>query len=222
ATIVVGIGYPDGSPWRRRTADLTPSMPTGANLADVENEEGGPVKPGSYGDAEGFHRFMTEELRPILIQHFHASPTNQSLMGYSLGGLFALNVLFRHPDSYRSYVIGSPSIWWNDREVLKHEAAFSALVRSGKVAPRILITSDEWEQSEEAPYLPASGPERVKALAEMREAAMVDNAHALATRLKSLKGSSSYEVAYALFPEETHLTGVAAATSRGVTFVTSK
>ncbi|HEY0784937.1 MAG TPA: hypothetical protein VGD62_03640 [Acidobacteriaceae bacterium] len=101
--------------------------------------------------------------------------------------------------------------------MLKGESAFTALVRAGKVAPHILITSGEWEQSEGCPTLHSPG--RQEALAHMREDRMVDNARYLATRLKSLKGSSSYEVRYTLFPEETHVSGMAAATSRGVTFV---
>ncbi|HEY0784936.1 MAG TPA: alpha/beta hydrolase-fold protein [Acidobacteriaceae bacterium] len=70
----------------------------------------GPVRSGDYGGAEGFHRFLTEELSPLIVQSFGANPGNQSPMGYSFGGLYALHVLFEHPDSYRSYVIGSPSI----------------------------------------------------------------------------------------------------------------
>jgi predicted alpha/beta superfamily hydrolase len=90
---------------------MTPSPPTGATLTQVEKDYG-PAKPDAYGDAEGFHRFMTEELRPLIAQSYRTDPKNQSLMGYSLGGLFALHVLFQHPQSYQGYVIGSPSIWW--------------------------------------------------------------------------------------------------------------
>jgi hypothetical protein len=89
-------------------------------------------------------------------------------------------------------------------------------------APRILITSDQWEQSEEAPDVPRSGEARTKALADMAAFRMVDNARELASRLKALPGGAGYEVRYTLFPEETHLTGIPAATSRGVAFVESR
>jgi predicted alpha/beta superfamily hydrolase len=219
--VLIGIGYPEGNPFLRRNPDLTPSMPSGSTLVDAK-ETWGPVKSGAFGDAEGFHRFLMEELRPIVTQAYKTDPKNQSLMGYSLGGLFALHVLFQHPDSYRSYVIGSPSIWWNDREVLKDEAAFKDLVRAGKVAPRILITSDEWEQFEGSPDLPPPGPKREEVLADLRKSKMVDNARDLATRLTALKGNADYKVHYTLFREETHLSGLPAATSRGVAFVAEK
>ena len=149
---------------------------------------------------------------------YPADAADQSLMGYSLGGLFALRVLFHHPEAYRTYVVGSPSIWWNQREVLGDEAAFAAAVRAGKTAPRILVTSDRWEQDSHSPEIPASGAERAAALKEMDGARMVDNARELASRLASLHGGKDYRVRYVLFPEETHLTGMPASGSRGLVF----
>ncbi len=216
--MVVGIGYYSGNPFLRRNADLTPSRPTGHTLTEME-ESFGPAKPGDYGDAENYYRFLTKELRPIIDNSFSGNPQKQSLMGYSFGGLFALHVLFHHPNSFQTYVVGSPSIWWNDREVLKNEAAFRALVTAGKTAPRILITSNEWEQFAGSPSLPPPSAERHPVLAENTRERMVDNARDLANRLKALKGSKGYEVRYTLFPQETHLSGWAGAISRGITFV---
>jgi pimeloyl-ACP methyl ester carboxylesterase len=162
---------------------------------------------------------MTEELRPVIARLYPVNSADQSLMGYSFGGLFTLHVLFAHPTAYRTFIAESPSIWFNDREVLKGESAFSEAVRGGKAAPRILITSDRWEQSDQSPELPPSGEARAKALSEMGRFRMVDNARDLADRLKALPGGKGYEVRYALFPDETHLTGSPAATSRGVAFV---
>jgi predicted alpha/beta superfamily hydrolase len=216
--LVVGIGYPNTmATMVLRGRDMTPSKPDAVSLAIVT---GG--KPDDFGGADDFHRFMMEELRPLIARMNKADPADQSLMGYSLGGLFTLHVLFNHPDAYRTYVVGSPSIWWNGREVLKDEAAFEDKVSAGKVAPRILITSDEWEQSESSPDVHASGEARAKDLKEMNAAQMVDNARALATRLNAVKSGPGYEVRYVLFPQETHQTGIPASTSRGVAFVIGK
>lgn len=57
------------------------------------------------------------------------------------GGLFALGVLFDHTDAYCTIVAGSPSIWWNERELLQNEARFAAAVKAGKVSTPLLITS---------------------------------------------------------------------------------
>jgi uncharacterized protein len=173
----------------------------------------GPIKAADYGGAEGFHRFMMEELRPRITGLYRVNPHNQSLIGYSLGGLFVLHVLLEQPDAYRSYVVGSPSIWWNDKEVLRDEAKFISAVRAGKAAPRILITSNEWEQFKGAPGLK---PDDLKAMKADR---MVDNARELGSRLQAIKGPAGYDVRYFLFFQETHLSGAPAAASRGMAFI---
>ncbi|WP_394762402.1 alpha/beta hydrolase [Phenylobacterium sp.] len=216
AAIIVGVAYPNAiATMSLRNRDLTPSQPT-----PWTESVGGFPSPNAkdFGGADDFHRFMMEELRPRIATAYPADAADQSLMGYSLGGLFALRVLFHHPEAYRTYVVGSPSIWWNQREVLGDEAAFAAAVRAGKTAPRILVTSDRWEQDSHSPEIPASGAERAAALKEMDGARMVDNARELASRLASLHGGKDYRVRYVLFPEETHLTGMPASGSRGLVF----
>lgn len=39
-------------------------------------------------------------------------------MGNSLGGLFAAYVLFTQPDLFSSYIIGSPSVWFDNEVIL--------------------------------------------------------------------------------------------------------
>jgi predicted alpha/beta superfamily hydrolase len=213
AVLIVGIGYPDSSAAQLlRSRDLTPSEPKGASREVLERLYG-PIKPGDYGGAEAFHQFMMQELRPLIMRLYAVDPHKQSLMGYSFGGLFVLHVLFEQPDAYNSYVVGSPSIWWNDREVLKGEAGFASAVRAGKAAPRILVTSNEWEQFEGASGLP---PEQVKILKLVR---MVDNARELESRLQAIQGSTGYDVQYFLFLHETHGSGIPAAASRGIAFI---
>ena len=46
-------------------------------------------------------------------------------MGTSLGGLFALYVLFSQPDTFRCYVVGSPAVWWDDEVILRLEKDFA-------------------------------------------------------------------------------------------------
>ena len=216
AAVIVGVAYPNALATESlRNRDLTPTQPT-AWTASLEGLQNPQAK--DFGGGDDFHRFMMEELRPRIAAASPVNAADQTLMGYSLGGLFALGVMFHHPEAYRTYVVGSPSIWWNQREVLGGEAGFAAAVRAGTAAPRILITSDRLEQDSHSPEIPASGPARVAALKELEGARMVDNARELADRLAALHGSKDYKVRYVLFPEETHLTGMPAAGSRGLAF----
>jgi hypothetical protein len=201
--LVVGVGYPDVmATMGLRTRDLTPYVPNATTLGKV------PVKPEEWGGGEAFHQFMMQELRPNIESRVAVDKNDQSLMGYSLGGLFALHVLLSSPQSYQSYVIGSPSVYWNGKQVLQDLPSFTQQVRDGKVSPRVLITSDEWEQSAKSRSL----PERFR---------MVDNAREVAKTLRKIKGTNGYRVDYALFSNETHNSGIPASTSRGVAFVES-
>src|SRR5215813_2196734 len=130
-SVIVAIGYasPDRLAWMKlRTGDLTPTAPK----ADAAS----PVDTAGSGNAEKFYKFITEELRPALAAIAPLDPADQTLYGHSLGGLFTLHVLFSHPNSFRTFVASSPSIWWDNRSVLKEEAGFVSAVSAGKYSPR--------------------------------------------------------------------------------------
>lgn len=214
--LIVAVAYPGANALQTqslRNRDLTPSQPDAASKAVML---GAAVKPEDFGGGAGFYRFLTEELRPVVESRFPANPKDRTLMGYSLGGLFTLHALFEHPTDFRTFVVGSPSIWWNGREVLKGEAAFAQAVTSGRAAPRVLMTSAGWEQDEHMiPHGMAKSDAMMKLVGDAR---MVDNARELADQLKALKGGPAYRVRYAVFDSETHNSGIPAATARGVEF----
>jgi predicted alpha/beta superfamily hydrolase len=210
--LIVAIAYatPDPNAWMKlRTGDLTPTAPP--------KSENDPVDVGGSGNAESFYHFITDELRPALTAVAPMDPADQTLYGHSLGGLFALHVLFTHPNAFRTYVASSPSIWWDHRSVLKEEAGFVAEVNAGKCSPRLLILSAGQEQTIPTGPLPEGTTlEQMKKL--IPEARMIDNARELADRLRDLKGKPPYEVSFHLFEGESHSTVIPASISRGLDF----
>ena len=214
--VIVGVGYSDpAAALVMRNRDLTPSEPTeaGRKLGLL-----GEVKPGDYGGGAAFAQFMTAELKPVIAALAPVDANAETLMGYSYGGLFTLGMLFKNPAAYETYVIGSPSIWWNEREVLDGEQAFAQRVRSGEVSPRVLLTSGELEQDPDSVKLPSDPAQRAGVIDAIAREKMVENAKALAGRLQSIKGSAGYRVEYVVFDGETHLSGIPAAVSRGYFF----
>jgi len=214
--LVVGVGYPvedDFSPVFLRNRDLTPATETD----DLPRHSAAPPpRPEDYGGAEAFYRFLTEELRPAIAAAFPVDPADQSLYGHSLAGLFALGVLFGHPEAFRTFVVSSPSIWWNRRAVLAGEAAFAAKVEAGEAAPRVLVMVGEHE--EQVPETPLPGMTRAEMETLMAESRMVGNAADLAARLAAIQGGPGYQVRYQLFQDEDHLTVLPASISRALTF----
>lgn len=79
--------------------------------------------PNSGGSAK-FIAFMGKELQPYINKHYRTNASN-TLIGQSLGGLLAAEVLFTKPTLFDKYIIVSPSLWWNDGWLLKQEPAIA-------------------------------------------------------------------------------------------------
>jgi len=196
--IIVGIGYPTDDPGeviRRRAFDLTPSVSRT------------PV-PGisSSGGGDAFLRVIEDEIKPFVMSRYNVDRTRQTIYGQSIGGLMVLRVLFRNPAAFSTYIVSSPSIWFNDREVLDDEAAFSKRAGSGELRLKILITSAAEEQYR------GNDP---KLLAADRR--MVDNASELSARLARLN-PSSVTIVRTIFEGENHGSVPPASLTRGLRF----
>jgi predicted alpha/beta superfamily hydrolase len=110
--LIAGVGYPvedfaETLEVRRR--DLTPT-PDRDDLAEGPRSEEAPRS----GQADEFLRFLREELFPTIEGRYHVDSGDRGLLGVSFGGLFAVYALFTDPSAFRRYVIGSPSLWWDD------------------------------------------------------------------------------------------------------------
>ena len=108
-TIIVGIANVD----RRR--DFT--FPTkNAALKKTYPTTGGSAK---------FIDFVEKELQPYINANYKLNDTSY-LIGQSLGGLMATEILLKKPDLFTNYIIVSPSLWWDDESLLKEAPALLA------------------------------------------------------------------------------------------------
>ncbi len=99
--IVVAIGYGND-----RALDYTPT---------VVNQRG--------GGAENFMRFLKEDLIPRM-EHDYAADTlrdNRIILGHSYGGLLAAYAFTQDNAVFGSYLMLSPSIWYDNEIILKLE-----------------------------------------------------------------------------------------------------
>lgn len=72
----------------------------------------------SSGHAQKFIQFIAQELQPFVEAQFKTSQT-KTIIGQSLGGLLATEILFKAPHLFNHYIIVSPSLWWNDEKILE-------------------------------------------------------------------------------------------------------
>lgn len=140
--IVVGIGYPTEAPFSpHRFYDYT--------MAQTDQEM--PFKPDGkpwpkQGGASEFLSFIEEELKPKIHQTLKVDSNKQTIFGHSLGGLFVLYTLFTSPRSFQSYIAGSPSLHWNERNILAKERSFMARLEREAIHAKLLIGIGELEK----------------------------------------------------------------------------
>jgi hypothetical protein len=65
-----------------------------------------------------FLEFIQSELIPRVEQTYRTAPY-RVFIGHSLGGITAINALYTMPQTFNAYVAIDPSLWWDDRVLLK-------------------------------------------------------------------------------------------------------
>ena len=116
-TIVVGIANID------RKRDFTYKSSNKIDLKEL---------PTSGGSAN-FIQFIANEVQPLIEVNFRTNKT-KTLIGQSLGGLLATEILLKFPSLFNHYIIISPSLWWNDESLLAENPVKSTPPKSIYIA----------------------------------------------------------------------------------------
>lgn len=69
------------------------------------------------GKSAAFISFIEKELQPYIDSNFNTS-SSKTIIGQSLGGLLATEILLKKPNLFDHYIIVSPSIWWDNESLL--------------------------------------------------------------------------------------------------------
>jgi predicted alpha/beta superfamily hydrolase len=109
--IFVGISQPgDGHDWATaRTRDFTPARPTD----DHTKQHTYTSAIDQAGGALQFINFLKVELVPRIESDYPVDPSRRGFLGYSLGGLLGVQLLMSDPGFFDHYLLGSPSMWFN-------------------------------------------------------------------------------------------------------------
>jgi uncharacterized protein len=145
--IVVGIGYAeDADPieafresFTRRNIDLTPVRDEDEEKSMEEQHK----RPTPTGDAGNFHKFIKDELIPVVEKEYRADPSRRILVGHSYGGLFAAFALFEAPDLFDTLIVGSPTPYGN-RFTFQREEAFAK--EHKKLPAKVYLYVGEFEE----------------------------------------------------------------------------
>jgi len=168
-SIVVGIANVD----RRR--DFT--FPTSV----IDDQEKYPTA----GHSDLFIQFIEKELQPYIESKYKANDS-KTIIGESLGGLLATEILLKHPTLFDHYVIISPSLWWNKGSLLNQPGE---ILEAKYSLPTVVYIGVGKEG------LTPSDPPRM----------MEVDANLLAEKIKNSK-SKSVQVYFDYLPAENHAT----------------
>jgi predicted alpha/beta superfamily hydrolase len=104
--IIVGVSYSIGSRGSSsRVRDYTPAK------ADSWKME--------TGNASNHLHFFKKDVFPFIESKYRTEPENRIFIGNSLGGLFGAYILLKAPDTFSSYILGSPSVWFHSNYLLQ-------------------------------------------------------------------------------------------------------
>ena len=69
------------------------------------------------GHSDRFIAFLGKELQPYIQKKYKTNLT-KTIIGQSLGGLLAAEILLKQPNLFDKYIIVSPGLWWNNGSLL--------------------------------------------------------------------------------------------------------
>ena len=75
------------------------------------------------GGSAAFIQFLADELQPFIAKQYRTDGSSM-IIGQSLGGLLATEVLLTRPELFDTYLIVSPSLWWDDASMIAGAGEF--------------------------------------------------------------------------------------------------
>jgi uncharacterized protein len=111
--VVIGLGYAEGESLEdSRRRDYTPTpQPSSGHV---------------YGQSDAYQTYLKGVVIPFVEMRYHTDPARRIFWGHSYGGLLAATMLFDQPGLFQTYIIGSPSLWYDNHAILTQEKQFAA------------------------------------------------------------------------------------------------
>jgi predicted alpha/beta superfamily hydrolase len=116
------------------TGDVAPLIIVGIyNIGKSRINEYTPTEAPKLGGgrADRYAKFLVQEVMPFIQQQYRvlADPSSTGIGGSSLGGLLSLYLGLKMPQTFGKIAALSPSVWWNQRVILRFAAAASVSPR---------------------------------------------------------------------------------------------
>lgn len=136
--IVVGVSYSKGDDRTiSRTRDYTPTYsprePNGHSSAARKVS----------GHAKEYTSFLADQVIPLLQNSYRVDASNKIFIGHSFGGLLGSYILVNRPEVFDHYIIGSPSLWYDNKVIFEMEKQYAKKHTSLKANVMIYVDDDD-------------------------------------------------------------------------------
>lgn len=193
--ILVGLSYAkgeDGMVSRRR--DYTPTA-RGPSTAPADAR---------HGEALQYRDFLRETVLPYVDAKWRTRPDRRIYVGHSYGGLLGAQILLTQPDMFSGYVLGSPSLWFDKRHLLRETPGLLAQRKS--LDAKVFMYVGEFEEL------------RPGAARYQQEVDMVRDNHAFADMLRA-KAFPGLKLQSVVLPDEDHLSVAPRGFTKGLLYL---
>jgi hypothetical protein len=107
------------------------------------------------GGSEKFIRFIATELQPMIAREYKTQP-KRTLIGQSMGGLLATEILFKNAGLFEDYIIVSPSLWWDEQRMIDAREDYLKKLKGSKMRVYLCLGKEHPVMHEVADKLNAS------------------------------------------------------------------
>lgn len=118
--ILVGLPPQQGLTSKQsRSRDYTPTRPVRRADDDYSDDV-------TYGGAAHYRDFLAAHVLPAVDARYRTDPARRTFAGHSYGGLFGSYVLLTRPEMFQTYILSSPSLWFDQHVIDQVEQRYAA------------------------------------------------------------------------------------------------
>jgi predicted alpha/beta superfamily hydrolase len=96
-----------------------------------------------FGQASNHLAFIRNDVFKTIESNYRTDPSNRTYLGFSSGGLFGTYALLTQPDTFKNYILGSPSIWSHAPDLFSQE---NAALKNRESEINVFISHGELEK----------------------------------------------------------------------------
>lgn len=114
--ILVGLSYAVGEAGMSSRRDYTPTA--------AGSHDSGP--DAVHGQGKAYQTYLRDQVFPFVAQRYRAGQGERLFLGHSYGALLGAHILLTEPAMFSGYLLGSPSLWYDQHVLEKIERAYAA------------------------------------------------------------------------------------------------